>query len=90
MRSIALFTLLAVALPLVVAKPHKHNARHNEVAKRGEDDVGLRKRFSNAQFTFYEAGMSVVFRGNWCHFLADYACCAGVPAGNRIVEAIIL
>jgi len=57
MRSSALFALLSFALPFVVAGSHGLGARrHQEVVKRGEGNVGLHKRFSNAKFTFYDVG----------------------------------
>jgi len=54
MRFSGLFTLLAFTLQLVTASPHE---RQTELDKRSGADVGLRKRFSNAAFTFYDAGL---------------------------------
>jgi hypothetical protein len=38
--------------------------RHHEVAKRAEGDVVLHKRFSNARFTFYAAGLGACGKTN--------------------------
>jgi hypothetical protein len=57
MRFSDLFTLLAFALPLVIASPHEHHLRQTELNKRSGADVGLRKRISNARITFYDAGL---------------------------------
>lgn len=57
MRFSDLFTLLAFALPLVIASPHEHYLRQTELNKRSGADVGLRKRISNARITFYDAGL---------------------------------
>jgi len=65
MRSPVLFALLSFALPLVLAGSHGLGARrHHEVAKRAEGDVVLHKRFSNARFTFYAAGLGACGKTN--------------------------
>jgi len=65
MRYSVIFLILAFAFTLVIANPHEHNARrHVEIAKRSAADVGLHKRFSNARFTFYQAGMGACGRRN--------------------------
>jgi hypothetical protein len=57
MRFSDLFTLLAFALPLVIASPHEHHLRQTELKKRSGADVSLHKRISNARITFYDAGL---------------------------------
>jgi len=65
MRISVFLALLAFVLPSVSANSHEHNARrHSDVVKRAEEGVGLRKRFSNARFTFYQAGMGACGKEN--------------------------
>lgn len=60
-----LFHVLAFTVSLVVANYHEQHARrHSGVAKRSKADVGLHKRFSNARFTFYAAGLGACGKTN--------------------------
>jgi hypothetical protein len=66
-------TLLAFTFPFAIAIPHEHNIRQGDLDKRAGVDVGLRKRFSDAKFTFYEAGMYVISAAGIITSLLRYA-----------------
>jgi len=58
MRSTTFLWSLYLVLPFVYADPHaQQGRRHQDVSKRLEGSLDLHKRFSNAKFTYYGAGM---------------------------------
>jgi len=67
MWSLTLFTFASFGIvPIVLAGTHSFNSRqpHRDLAKRADGDVDLHKRFSNARFTFYDAGMGACGKHN--------------------------
>ena len=73
--------VLAFTVSLVVANHHeKHAHRHSGMAKPFKADVGLHKRFSNARFTFYAAGLFVFVLGYRYIFRLTGHVVAEVPA----------
>lgn len=55
-------TLLSLALPFAaLAEPHAkpHVNRHHDLAVRARGDIALKKRTTNARWTYYDVGLSV-------------------------------